>query len=131
MIKLEVKNLPAVLKSFSRQSEKIKEAIRLSLQQSAETVHAEATRTSPYITGNLRRSLTMEVRNTVTPNAYVGTDVVYAPIVEFGGIIRRGKTIIVRRASKGGKGFLNPALKAKQREIVDHFKTNINKACQS
>ncbi len=88
----------------------LRPVIQLSLQQSALTVQNTAKQLAPVLTGNLRRSITHEVK---TDLARVGTDVIYARVREF-------------NTKKIPKGYLRPALTRNRKKIRQIFEKNIN-----
>lgn len=78
----ELNRVHASLEGASRSA--ARDAGRL-LRETAVDVEATAKGFAPVRTGNLRRSITHEVRNVPSgAEAVVGTDVEYAPYVEFG-----------------------------------------------
>lgn len=97
-------------------------AAQLSLQQSALEVQNKAKRLAPFLTGNLRRSITHEVKPL---SAKIGTDVVYARIQEFGG--RAGRNRKVRIPPYKGRGYLRPALKESVNKIKEIFNKNLKR----
>ena len=117
-----------------------KKMIALSLSESALEVQnkAKSPGYAPYDKGTLRRSITHEVKPL---EAKVGTNLVYAPIHEFGGTIRAKKAKYLRFKVNGqwvskkqvtikpynGRGYLRPALKDSSKYIIDTFNKNLKK----
>jgi len=99
-----------------------RKAAQVSLQQSALEVQNRAKRLAPFLTGNLRRSITHEVKPL---SAKIGTDVVYARIHEFGG--RAGRNRRVRIRPYKGRGYLRPALKQSINKIKQIFTKNLKR----
>lgn len=98
---------------FNRAPAAARRAIDNSLRQSALIVQNRAKITSPYKTGNLRRSITHKIDSGVS--AKVGTDVVYARVREY-------------NTKRLPNGYLRPALAESQKEIVEIFEKNISNA---
>lgn len=103
-------------------------AIEQALVQAGTIVEAQAAENAPEITGRLKGSITFATKK-VAPEVgskanvsdgvskparkwtlHVGTNVEYAPYVEYG-----------RRSGKGRKPFLRPALQAHKHDIVSDF----------
>jgi phage gpG-like protein len=135
-ITLEAPHLERLLREFP---ERAKKAIQISLQQSALIVQNAAKVNSPYLTGNLRRSITNEVKEN---QATIGTDVVYARIQELGGVILPKTKKYLRFMTRDknwvtvgkviippfrGKGYLRPALQDNAEKILKNFADNIEK----
>ena len=130
---IDDKRVSKILKKYP---EKAKAAVKKSLLESAIEVQNKAKKNAPYKSGNLRRSITHEAK---ADFAKVGTNVVYAPVHEFGATIIpktakflrfkvggrwvRTKKVIIPPYK--GKGFLRPALKEKKTKIMDIFAKNI------
>jgi HK97 gp10 family phage protein len=93
--------------------------IKPALRASALVVQNAGKRNAPYLTGNLRRSITHKVKGNF---AKIGTDVVYAAIQEFGGKAGRGKRSVIK-----GKPYLRPALEKNKEQIQKKFSTILNK----
>ena len=82
--------------------------IKKGLTMSAELVLSESTRIVPVLTGRLRSSLNYKVNENW---ATVGTNVVYAAKIEFGG------------SKKAPEGYLRPALYKNEDNIQNIFST--------
>ena len=80
-----------------------------SLYQSAALVEGQAKAKAPTDTGHLRQSITKDVNK---DNATIGTNVEYAPYVEFG--TRRQKA----------QPYLLPSLLKNVKKIINIFKSN-------
>jgi len=116
----------------------VNKMFRKSLLASTLLVQNDAKKNAPFKRGNLRRSITSKVTKF---EAKVGTDVIYAKIQEFGGVIRPKKGQYLRFPIKGqwvtvksvkipkyrGKGYLTPALQNNKKKITDIFSKAINK----
>ena len=135
-VEIDSSGLNAWLAEFPRNMEK---AVKLSLTQAAEKVtnKAKDTKYVPYKTGTLRTSIRYQVDAKV---ATVGTDLVYAPVQEFGATIRPKRAKMLRFKTRDGnwvmtkevkvppykgRGFLRPALADSQGEIQAIFQKNI------
>jgi HK97 gp10 family phage protein len=108
-------------------------AIRKSLRQSAFLVRKDASDNAPYQTGTLRRSIIEKVQGM---RATVGTNVKYASIHEFGGIIRPktkkylkfkigGAWVTTKQVKIKKKPYLIPALTENKNKILKIFSKNI------
>ena len=95
-------NGPAVIKDFDKMNFK-------SLTESAIIVESQAKALTPIDTGNLRGSITRDVKK---DSAVVGTNVVYAIFVELG------------TRFQSAQAFLFPALTGNIRKIIAIFKKN-------
>jgi len=112
-VTIEAKGLERLLAQFPQ---KTKKAIAVSLDQAGLIVRNTAKENAPYLTGNLRRSITHKVlKGTV---AEVGTDVIYARMREFN----------TRRLPNG---YLRPALSKNKSKIMQIFERNLNKVTKS
>ena len=107
-IKISSPGLDRILAKFPA---RVNTAIQLSLQQSALVIQNKAKMEAPYLTGNLRRSITHIVKMGL---AKIGTNVEYARIREYA---TRGKP----------RGYLRPALLDNKRKIVQIFERNLSK----
>ena len=110
-------------------------SIKKSLYNATDLVRNAAFRKAPIQTGTLRRSLTTLVkRNTWI----VGTNLKYAPIHEFGWIIRpkrkkflvfkyKGRRVRTKRVKMPKRPYLKPALQDNIMKIQKIFINNFNK----
>ena len=128
-IEVDSKKLDAALK---RAPKKTKRLIQEGLKEAALDVQSDSKKNAPWDTGNLRRSITHEIK---AMSAKIGTDVVYAAIQEYGGEIRpvKGKyltfkinghwvrTTLSRIPPYKGKGYLRPALQSNEKNINQIF----------
>jgi len=125
-------------RAFREAPKKAKEAMRESLFEASLLVQNEAKRNSPILRGDLRRSITHEIKQL---SAKIGSNKIYAPIQEFGGTIRpknkkylhfkvKGQwvrtTVSVIPAANNGKGYLRPALNDNKDKILKIFEKNFN-----
>lgn len=102
---------------FQEEIQKMKERRERTIQQIAVFVEAEAKLRAPVDTGHLRRSISHEVEHSETQSkAYVGTNVEYAPYVEFG------------VASKNIKPqpYLRPAIEENRDKIRDMIREGMD-----
>lgn len=137
-LKIDTKGFQKFALNFPKEYNR---AIKGALLDSATTVHREATKKGniPWLTGNLAGSFTIQVDN---DKAVIGTNVIYAPIHEFGGTIRAKnrpflvfeidgqliRTKSVQIPAFKGVGYLRPALFNNQEKIVKMFSDWIEKA---
>lgn len=135
MATIEILNLNKVLKQLDKISDV---SLKKALQDSCLLVENDAKRNCPVDTGELRASIT----STVTENTgEVGTNVSYAPYVEYGtGIFavagngRQDRWVYQDargewHSTRGQKPqpFLEPALRKNREKIIDIFKQEIEK----
>ena len=111
-IKIESKSLDRLLGRYKRNQDI---AIDKSLHQSALLVQGSAKQRSPYLTGNLRRSITHVIKKGI---ALVGTNIVYAQVREFN----------TRRLPQG---YLRPAFRKNLNKIKEIFTKNINRVIKN
>lgn len=119
-IKAELKGLDNLKKKFD-QLEKVTQGKILAnaVQSGANPILNMAIEKTPWLTGNLRRSLHSELVNTSNTHAEadIGTDVEYAPFVEFG------------TSKQAAQPYLRPAFDTQQnaaiKEIGDALKAQI------
>lgn len=111
-IKFNAKAFDDFLKRYPKESAKV---IDKSLKQSALVVQNRAKINAPYLTGNLRRSITHDVGE---GSASIGTNVIYAAVREY-------------NTRRKPDGYLRPALEKNADKInkifVDNFTLMINK----
>lgn len=122
-------------KAIARAPAQAKKLIQLSLDQSALQVQNRAKQLAPFMSGNLRRSITKKIHPGV---AEVGTNLIYAAIQEFGGVIvPRAKKMLrfkidgkyvfakqVKIPPYKGRGYLRPALSESLAKIKSIFTRN-------
>ena len=135
-IELDSSGLNAFVGKFAAN---LKDTIQLSLRQSAEKVtnRAKDTKYVPFWHGTLRSSITFQVE---TDRATVGTDLVYAPVQEFGATIKAKNAKFLRFKTRDGKwhmvkqvtippykgrGYLRPALADSMGDIKSIFEKNL------
>lgn len=128
-VKFDSKKFEKALKQAPKKTAK---ALNDGLEKSSLVVQNQAKKNSPIARGDLRRSITKEIKNLV---ATVGSNKIYARIQEFGGTIRpknkkylhfqiKGKwikTTIAIIPPYRNKGYLRPALKSSLSKIEDIF----------
>ena len=83
------------------------------MEQSALFIQNDAKALAPYDTGQLRRSIT---NKTDVLSAQIGSNLVYAPIQEFGGKAGKHRSVYIK-----GKPYLRPSLKKNKRKILKKF----------
>lgn len=89
----------------------IDSAIGVALEEIGLLAERYASEKCPSVTGNLRASITHEVD--VDDNAvYIGTDVEYAPYVEFGTSRQKAKPFLRPAASEHGERYRQALKKA-------------------
>lgn len=85
MVIIKLLGLGSLMKKVDAMSEGVERALRSAVFEGCTIVHESATRIVPVRTGNLKGSLSVDVQS--QPGAAlgrVGTNVEYAPYVEFG-----------------------------------------------
>jgi len=103
-----------VMRKIKILAEKNVKALKGVMNKSVLVVERRAKKEVPVLTGRLRSSITNEVKKEGAGYVgIVGTNVVYAPFVEFGTAIRKAKP------------YLFPALKNSQRDIIRFLKVAI------
>jgi hypothetical protein len=90
----------------------LQSAIQKSLQQSVLLVQWKAITNAPYLTGNLRRSITTEVRQ---DEWTIGTNVKYAKIREY-----------VNKKNPSRRLYMTRAMQTSKEQIKMYFKKNIS-----
>ena len=120
---MEVAGYKAVRKSLS-EMRGCEQVVGRALVAGAMKVRNEARNLAPVKTGNLKRSI--DVGNLQssgdTMTVEVGTDVVYAARIEYG---FKGVDSLGRRYKQDGRPYLEPALKAKEKEVADDIEKAI------
>ncbi|MBW7649789.1 HK97-gp10 family putative phage morphogenesis protein [Anoxybacillus sp. ST4] len=102
---------------FQEEIQKMRERREKTIKEIAIFVEAEAKLRAPVKTGHLRRSISHETENSETQSkAYIGTNVEYAPYVEFG------------VASKNIKPqpYLRPAIEENKDKIKEIIEKGMN-----
>lgn len=105
MISIDVIGDRELARAVERLSREAPELAREAVGLTAYTIEADAKRACPVDTGRLRSSIGTELMITY-PGAVVGTNVHYAPYVEFGTTRQRAQP------------YLTPAAEAGRRELV-------------
>lgn len=98
---------------FQEEIEKMKQRRERTIKQIAVFVEVEAKLRAPVSTGNLRRSITHE---TQSDKAYIGTNVEYAPYVEFG----------VASKNIPAQPYLRPAIEENRDKIRDMIREGMS-----
>lgn len=120
---------------------KMAKATTIGLRRCGDQLRNDAAQNAPYLTGNLRRSITMEMVN--DKKVIVGSNLAYARIHDEGGVItpKKGKFlrfqvggqwVSVRKVTipkYRGQGYLTPAFeKLAGGDAVDIFTEEIMRA---
>ena len=129
MLKLEIDKRASakLLKLLNEAPAKFEQAVAIGLRRIGDEMRNRAGRNAPFLSGNLRRSITMRE---MLHRVVVGTNLIYAPIHEFGGIIRpktkkflrfkiKGKWVMtkkVRIPKYKGRGYFKPAFETASRK---------------
>ena len=98
------------------------------LNRSALAVQGEAMKTTPVVTGHLRRSMTVHIDAAPFPTfAKVGSNLVYAPFIEFGErsdprssapVLRRaGPARMLRGGAVAARGLIEAAIERAKAEL--------------
>lgn len=107
-----------------------KKALRKSLQQSALFVQNDAKKLAPHDTGQLRRSITSKVHG--FDYAEVGTDLVYAPMQEYGGTIKAKSKQYLHFKTKSGNWVKVKSVVIKAKKYMEgSYKKNLNKVVKT
>ncbi len=127
-VKIEFKGLSQILAKYQKLPESVERAIADGINKAAGIVEGSAKRLCPVDTGNLRGSI--HIMKHATPGkeakAVVGTNVEYAPYVEFGTGVRGAATnensnVAVSYAQdwagQAAQPFLAPALRSNKDRI--------------
>lgn len=102
---------------FQEEIEKMKQRRERTIQQIAVFVEAEAKLRTPVKTGHLRRSISHETQSDEnTSKAYIGTNVEYAPYVEFG----------VASKNIPAQPYLRPAIEENRDKIRDMIREGMS-----
>lgn len=112
MSDVEIVGMQAVFSLIDQQIADIETAANEAVQAAGIECQAEAKRLCPVDTGRLRSSIQY---NPGHLECTVGTNVEYAPFVEFPHRSRSGRTI-------AGKSFLFPAFEIARRRLEDELK---------
>lgn len=117
MFKFEIKGVESVVNKLSSMNLIVQTETKIALKEAGMKIQADAKRNTLVDTGRLKNSITTEIWNnglTVT----VGTNVKYAPFVEYG------------TSRWAGKPFLRPAYKDNTENIQRELKKILEKACR-
>ena len=102
---------------FQREIQKMRERREKTIREIAVFVGAEAKLRTPVKTGHLRRSISHEIQSDEnTSKAYIGTNVEYAPYVEFG----------VASKNIPAQPYLRPAIEENRDKIRDMIREGMN-----
>lgn len=129
------------IKQLGRLPDNGRKVIQMTLQRSALEVMNEGKKNAPYITGNLRRSITMDPQKVGIGDKQVkvGSNLVYARIQDEGGTItpkrgkylafrtRDGQFVLARRVFIRGNKYLTNAYENMRTRINKIFNEEFNK----
>jgi HK97 gp10 family phage protein len=144
-IRLEIKGLPELIKKIEELKGDAENSVAVAMMAAATYVAGEAKRRAPVFTGNLSRSITAtgkqdgkidhtsgampdqsistirsSLQRTGSAEAYIGTNVVYAPPQEF-----------LPFAHKHGQSpYLRPALDESRNEVRRQYRTALEQIIQ-
>ncbi len=147
---LEIKVSPETMQRLSRLDGQLDALLEQGVKQAGFIVQAAAQRRAPVYTGTLRRSIATDVRRIGGDVvATVGSNLVYAPAVEYGRrpgsmptpqalrrwVVRKGMDenaayLVARAIGRRGtkpRPYLEPALAASEGAIVRHFETQLRR----
>ena len=105
-------------------------ALSLAAQAGGEAIRSEASQRAPYLSGTLRRSIhTVVVRKGMRADCTIGTNLVYAAIQEFGGVISAkrarmlafqidGEWVFAKQVTIPAHPYLRPAFDYKVGEAI-------------
>lgn len=127
------KQLNDLLRGLNGAPQEIKKGLKIAMDSSLMEVHGKAVEKAPYKTGNLRRSITWKSQSQDTRVVgAVGSNLVYARIHEFGGIVKaKGGGFLRFKGSEGwatvkqvtikGRHYLGQAVTSSQEAIRQRF----------
>jgi len=122
-ITIKVKGIPEALAMFKKYQTKKREGIKRELKIGAMKIEGLAKETVPFVTGRLSGSITTDISKIDYLLVKVGTDVKYAPSVEFGHkqtpgrfVPAIGKRLVAKFVH--GKPYLFPAFFSYEGEII-------------
>jgi HK97 gp10 family phage protein len=102
---------------FREEIQKMRERRERTIQQIAVFIEAEAKLRAPVSTGRLRNSITHQTESNETQSkAYIGTNVIYAPYVEWG----------VASKNIPAQPYLRPAIDENRDKISEMIKKGMN-----
>jgi len=131
----EIKGMRELRVNVGKLTKEIQEVLPTALKAGAELIRNDAVPRAPYKTGTLRRSIHIEeVSNT---EVRVGTDVIYAAIQEYGGVINAknapwltfktddGEWHRVKSVTIPAHPYLRPAMDENREKVIDKVKAVI------
>lgn len=105
------------MSKFKEAKQQMKEKREQTIKKIAMFVEAESKLRAPVLTGHLRRSITHETESDEeVSKAFIGSNVEYAPVVEFGSIIKNIKA----------QSYLRPSIEENIGEIQDMIKQGMS-----
>lgn len=142
MIKISFKNWDKINNYFLKLPDQLDIAINKALKRTGEEMVIKSRQFAPVKKGNLRRSIQMHAGNKYV---IVGTDLIYAPIHEFGGTIRprtkkflafkvKGKWVFAKSVvipKYKGRGYFAPAFEEAKKFAKEKFSLEINSVLNS
>ena len=127
------KQFEDMLRGLNAAPQEIKKGLKIAMDSSLMEVHGKAVEKAPYRRGNLRRSLTWksDTQDSRVVGA-VGSNLVYARIHEFGGIVKaKGGGYLHFKGDQGwaqvkqvtipGRHYLGQAVSSSQEAIRQRF----------
>ena len=103
-------------KALRKNEQEAKRKMRLAAQAGGKEIEADASNKVPVLTGNLKRSIHTEVEDEGdNVNALIGTDVEYAPFVEYG------------TSKMNAQPYLRPAFDAKKTRALQIMQLTLRK----
>lgn len=107
MIKITLQGEKEIQQKIKALEKDASDALRKVVEKTVVRVEKNAKRLSPVDTGRLRASIAYEVKSESNKHqGRVGTNVEYAPIVEFGGAIRKPKPFLFPAAKQSLDFFI-------------------------
>lgn len=114
-----------VMSKLGKISENLTSGLQVALEQAGEIVRKDAVMNCPHITGRLRGSITSQVEGN---SAVIGTNVEYAPYVEFGTGSKGDKSVAHTTKKQwtyySGGSFYTTSGQAPQPFLVPALKNN-------
>ncbi len=114
------------IEDFTRQLQSLEAAtsgrvLKTAITAAALIVQNDAKRIAPYVTGNLRRSIHIEVEqpSRFVANGFIGTNLDYARRVEYG---FAGADVLGRIYNQPAKPYLRPAMDNNRAAVLEEFR---------
>lgn len=143
LIRMEVRGTRELRAAIDKIGDEFERELEAAVRSGALIVQNNAKSRAPYRTGNLRRSIHMETteRSREHVQVEVGTDLEYAAIHEFGGVITPkkakalhffigAKAIFTRAVHMPARPYLRPALDENKAKIITEVREALRAVLQ-